>query len=208
MIKNFIALFTLFVFSSISGFAANYRVITELNDFGGITSEYSYRNGDEFYNKYGVERSISFYDYAKSLKKVEFYYIPAASKENGYNKRIEYYNDKEKIVSNEVFHTEEFARRENYIRHTEYYNPRGEKERMDYFYTRDFADKKGYERATLIVAGGFTKEWDYYFTESYIEQSGIAVRKDYYVTDPYGKEKIKETVLFDKDNNEIKKKGE
>jgi hypothetical protein len=116
------ALITLLFAMFVRGFATDYRVVSEKNDFGGITSEFSYHNGDEFYNKFGIERSIAFYDYAKIIKKAEFYFLPDAAKEKGYAKRIEYYNDKGKIVSNEVIQTDEFSRKENYFRHTEYFD--------------------------------------------------------------------------------------
>jgi hypothetical protein len=78
---------------------------------------------------------------------------------------------------------------------------------MDYFFTPAYADKNGYDRATEILSEGFVREWDYYYTPGYTGQKGVSIRKDFYITDPYGKEKVDSTILYDKDTNEIKKGG-
>lgn len=201
------AVIIFFVLSAVQGHAWSSRTISEKNEFGGATIEYIYQNGDEFYNKFGIERSISFYDYAKKFKQIEYYYLPAAAKEKGFGKRTEYYNDRQKVSSADVFHTEDFAREKFYTRHTEYYDERGRKVRMDYFFTPEYAGKNGYDKATQILSEGFVREWDYYYTPGYIDQNGISIRKDFYVSDQYGKEKVKDTVLYDRETNEIKRDG-
>ncbi len=198
------AIIILFAAISLKGFAENSRTLTDKNDFGGATVEFNYQNGDEFYNKFGIERSVIFYDYGKKIKQVEYYYLPAAAKEKGFTKRIEYYSEKGKVASAYVIHTDEFAQKEKYNQHNEYFDENGQKIRIDYFYTPDFANKKGYDKAVMFLVKGFVEEWDYYYINSYIDQNGISMRKDYYVTDPYGKEKITKTVLYDKDKKEIK----
>lgn len=192
------------IFSS-QAYSMNTRTITEKNDFGGLTQESTYINGDDYYNKLGIEKSIAFYDSDKNIKQAAYYYHPAASNKKGYFKTIEYYNASQKVYSREIFHTKDFAQKENYTNHIEYFDDKGLKSQIDYLYAPEYTDKNGYFKSTITMVKGFMKEWTYYYIDSYVEKYGVYMRVDTYVTDPYGNAKITDTRFYDKDKKEVKK---
>ncbi len=203
---SFLVLFlSLICFSALS--AENTSKIMDKNDFGGITYQTIYQIDDAFYQKYGLSKSIAYYDYENKIKKAEFYYHEASVNKNNITQKIETYDENQKIQTGEFSYTGKFAEKEGYTKKTETYNSRGDLLAEEFRYTDRFVDQFGYSKSiTAYSAGHYIKQKEYYYEERFVKKMDLPyyTRIDIYIyVGNYKKEKISKTVFLDKDGKEM-----
>jgi hypothetical protein len=130
------ALFTLALIFFLSAMtrAATEEVISENNEYGGLTKQIVYSENDPEFKK-GLYKIIASYDNEGSKKKMEIYATESHSSEAGWYKKVIYYWGRKKVT--EAYSTDSDSLKYGFHQMVSYYNKDNILEKREYYLNKN-----------------------------------------------------------------------
>ena len=110
------------------------RVLFENNEYGGVTKEIIYSEGDAHFKK-GMYKVIASYDKEGNKKKMEVYATAGYSEEKGWYKKVIYYWGRKKI--SEAYSTDADSIKYGFSRMVSYFDRNNRLEKREYYLNED-----------------------------------------------------------------------
>ena len=110
------------------------RVIFENNEYGGITKEIIYSEGDAQFKK-GMYKVIASYDKDGNKKKMEVYATGGYSEKSGWYKKVIYYWGRKKV--SEAYSTDADSTKYGFSRMVSYFDKNNRLEKREYYLNED-----------------------------------------------------------------------
>ena len=130
------ALLTIGLFFSINvtATAATEKVISQDNEYGGLTKVIVYSEADSEFKK-GMGKIIASYDNEGSKKKMEIYATESHSKEMGWYKKVIYYWERKKV--SEAYSTDSDSEKYGFHRMVSYFDKDNRLEKREYYLNKN-----------------------------------------------------------------------
>ena len=110
------------------------RVVFENNEYGGVTKEITYSEGDVPFKK-GMYKVIASYDKDGNKKKMEVYATGDYSAKKGWYKKVIYYWERKKI--SEAYSTDADSTKYGFSRMVSYFDKNNRLEKREYYLNED-----------------------------------------------------------------------
>ena len=120
----------LIFYLSVIATAATEEVISENNEYGGVTKQIVYSEKDPDFKK-GMYKIIASYDNEGSKKKMEVYATESHSEEQGWYKKVIYYWARQKV--SEAYSTDSDSLKYGFHRMVSYYDKDDILEKREYY---------------------------------------------------------------------------
>jgi hypothetical protein len=114
--------------------AAAEKVISENNEYGGLTKHIVYSEKDSEFKK-GMRKLIASYDNEGSKKKMEIYATESHSKEKGWYKKIIYYWGRKRV--SEAYSTDSDSAKYGFHRMVSYFDRDNRLEKREYYLNKN-----------------------------------------------------------------------
>ena len=110
------------------------RVLFENNEYGGVTKEIIYSEGDAHFKK-GMYKVIASYDKDGNKKKMEVYATAGYSEKKGWYKKVIYYWGRKKV--SEAYSTDADSTKYGFSRMVSYFDKNNRLEKREYYLNED-----------------------------------------------------------------------
>jgi len=124
----------LIFYLNVMAIAATEEVISESNEYGGLTKQIVYSEKDPDFKK-GMYKIIASYDNEGSKKKMEIYATESHSEEHGWYKKVIYYWQREKI--SEAYSTDSDSVKYGFHRMVSYFDKDNILEKREYYLNKN-----------------------------------------------------------------------
>jgi hypothetical protein len=123
-----------FFYMNVAAMAATEEVISENNEYGGLTKQIVYSEKDSEFKK-GMGKIIASYDNEGSKKKMEIYATESHSKEKGWYKKVIYYWGRKKV--SEAYSTDSDSVKYGFHRMVSYFDKENRLEKREYYLNKN-----------------------------------------------------------------------
>ena len=124
----------LLLYVNLTAMAASEKVISENNEYGGLTKQIAYSEEDSDFKK-GIGKIIASYDNEGSKKKMEIYATESHSKEKGWYKKVIYYWERKKV--SEAYSTDSDSEKYGFHRMVSYFDKDNRLEKREYYLNKN-----------------------------------------------------------------------
>jgi len=124
----------LVLYLSVMAIAATEEVISENNEYGGVTKQIVYTEKDPDFNK-GMYKIIASYDNEGRKKKMEIYATESHTEEQGWYKKVIYYWGRKKV--SEAYSTDSDSVKYGFHRMVSYFDKDNILEKREYYLNKN-----------------------------------------------------------------------
>ena len=124
----------LIFYLNVMAIGATEEVISESNEYGGLTKQIVYSEKDPDFKK-GMYKIIASYDNGGSKKKMEIYATESHSEEHGWYNKVIYYWEREKI--SEAYSTDSDSVKYGFHRMVSYFDKDNILEKREYYLNKN-----------------------------------------------------------------------
>ena len=134
MKRTILLAIVLVFYLSVMAFAAREEVISENNEYGGVTKQIVYSEKDPDFKR-GMYKIIASYDNEGRKKKMEIYATESHSKEQGWYKKVIYYWGRKKV--SEAYSTDSDSVKYGFHRMVSYFDKDNILEKREYYLNKN-----------------------------------------------------------------------
>ncbi len=124
----------LFFCLHVPAFAKTEKIISKDNEYGGVTKEITYSDGDDKYQK-GIKRIIISQDSKGEIKRLEVYANESHSAKEGWYKTVTYYWERSRI--SEAYSTDADSAKYGFYKMVAYFDSNNRLDKREYYLKED-----------------------------------------------------------------------